>query len=780
MSNIEENMKKILNSRFGKDVRQAIHDGIHDCYEDGKAGAVDLTARERIEEAITAEKSERQAADAAEKSERMQEIAVERARIDNLVANNNPTEGNSELIDIRVDVNGKTYNTAGGAVRANGQKIIDLQNGAFTNLKHVWETDTDYPSRSNGGTHSVGTKLPNKFTSNTSYGQYYFDFVLNNKYDGRTLMIVSRYLKGDYNPLDMSTYYYTESNQNLLDPYIPLKQYFIGDFVYILGISTIPNNVYRVRMSPFILSNGNSIEFEDYPFVILDVTGFSENMLSDLVYNFNDNLFTLFNKWTSNGISVESQHARASDVARFASSNIENYSDFDKFRRTNNDLVSFNLASATINNVTITAVGESPAGRVGVKYPFEIGKRYLVIITDNQKIQNFSFIKASGSGWHDTAVTSSVVMIDGARYVYGVMEPVYDDDPSTLYFGDIVSEETANITIRKILELPYNYEVTDKYIKSVIHAKVYDIAEYIERFNDFIQESSTESSQWYGKNVLFIGDSLTAAQKYQSTVANILGINIFNHAKGGVGLLAMVDGDKGLGGDYDNETDASGELKPLSVNDVTDKDLIILYGGYNNRGTDDGEVGDLYNPDGGGQSTIAGYMQYCINRIYEVLKEANNLTCKILIVAVDCAGKYPYINADGYEEYPADTGRTMETLANIQVAVAEHNSIPALDLWHNSGINKNTWNVFGASANAENTQYSKYQLDSSGEPINDTEIRYTKGNSYYQIRDGEAVYEEYTGDSPYPYNGDQLHKSDEGYKRIGECIAGAIIKSYGI
>lgn len=84
MSNIEQNLQKILTSRYGKDVRQSIHDSIHDCYEDGKAGAVDLVARERI---------------------------------DNLVANNNPTEGNSELLDIRVGADGKTYPNAGNAVR---------------------------------------------------------------------------------------------------------------------------------------------------------------------------------------------------------------------------------------------------------------------------------------------------------------------------------------------------------------------------------------------------------------------------------------------------------------------------------------------------------------------------------------------------------------------------------------------------------------------------------------------------------------------------------------
>ena len=46
---IQENLKKILSSRFGKDVRKAIHDSIHDCYQDGKAGVTDLIARERLD-----------------------------------------------------------------------------------------------------------------------------------------------------------------------------------------------------------------------------------------------------------------------------------------------------------------------------------------------------------------------------------------------------------------------------------------------------------------------------------------------------------------------------------------------------------------------------------------------------------------------------------------------------------------------------------------------------------------------------------------------------------
>lgn len=36
MSNIEQNLQNILTSRYGKDVRQSIHDSIHDCYEGEK------------------------------------------------------------------------------------------------------------------------------------------------------------------------------------------------------------------------------------------------------------------------------------------------------------------------------------------------------------------------------------------------------------------------------------------------------------------------------------------------------------------------------------------------------------------------------------------------------------------------------------------------------------------------------------------------------------------------------------------------------------------------
>ena len=50
MASISEYLKQILSARYGKDVRQSIHDAIQQCYYDGKAGSIDLEARQSIED----------------------------------------------------------------------------------------------------------------------------------------------------------------------------------------------------------------------------------------------------------------------------------------------------------------------------------------------------------------------------------------------------------------------------------------------------------------------------------------------------------------------------------------------------------------------------------------------------------------------------------------------------------------------------------------------------------------------------------------------------------
>lgn len=60
------------------------------------------------------------------------------ARIDELVGGENtPTEGNSELLDIRVDLNGKTYNSAGEAVRGQVNEVMEQVNKVAQSLEET-------------------------------------------------------------------------------------------------------------------------------------------------------------------------------------------------------------------------------------------------------------------------------------------------------------------------------------------------------------------------------------------------------------------------------------------------------------------------------------------------------------------------------------------------------------------------------------------------------------------------------------------------------------------
>ena len=53
MADINTYLEQIQTATYGKDVRQSIHDAIEQCYADGKAGAVDLVARNQINNFLT-------------------------------------------------------------------------------------------------------------------------------------------------------------------------------------------------------------------------------------------------------------------------------------------------------------------------------------------------------------------------------------------------------------------------------------------------------------------------------------------------------------------------------------------------------------------------------------------------------------------------------------------------------------------------------------------------------------------------------------------------------
>ncbi|KAF1303136.1 SGNH/GDSL hydrolase family protein [Enterococcus sp. JM9B] len=225
-------------------------------------------------------------------------------------------------------------------------------------------------------------------------------------------------------------------------------------------------------------------------------------------------------------------------------------------------------------------------------------------------------------------------------------------------------------------------------------------------------------TQWFGKKILCIGDSLTEAGIWPKQVKKNLGCEIITHCKGGLGMIEILDGGES----------PVGKLNPLSVEQVKGVDLLIFFAGYNDRGIPDGKLDDCYDSLVKKEDrTVAGSLQFCIQRLYQLLKEANNVQCKLLIVTPHCVGKYSYIEVDGYHEYPEGSKQTVQTLAKTMERVARHNNIACCNLWEKSGINRFTWGVYSASPAA-----------------------------------------------------DEVHCSSKGYQLIGDVITGAIISNYGI
>lgn len=98
---------------------------------------------------------------------------VVNARIDNIIVHNNDTEGNTELIDIRIDLDGNVHDSAGGAIRGQFSELIDktdLINKGYERIKGTF---------AQGGLNSDGTLTGQLYyASHTAPIEYDYDVVL--------------------------------------------------------------------------------------------------------------------------------------------------------------------------------------------------------------------------------------------------------------------------------------------------------------------------------------------------------------------------------------------------------------------------------------------------------------------------------------------------------------------------------------------------------------------------------------------------------------------------
>ncbi len=246
-----------------------------------------------------------------------------------------------------------------------------------------------------------------------------------------------------------------------------------------------------------------------------------------------------------------------------------------------------------------------------------------------------------------------------------------------------------------------------------------------------------------GKKVLAIGDSITSDGRWQKEFERLTGSTVTTHARGGVGIIDLVFGlgaAESAGMRYDPYTGANRELPPLSCRDVADKDVVIFFGGYNERHMEYGSENDVFPRD----DTLLGKYNTVMTRLFELKKESGGNFVTVLI-SPHCVGRYNWVDADGTEEFPAGSGRTLETMSGVVSRVAEKYGCLFYDAYHESGIGPQNWYKYANSPTVLRSDY-----------------------------DPHGVYE-----APYPMYADQAHLNGDGYAKLGEGIARFVCSNTG-
>lgn len=280
------------------------------------------------------------------------------------------------------------------------------------------------------------------------------------------------------------------------------------------------------------------------------------------------------------------------------------------------------------------------------------------------------------------------------------------------------------------------------------------------------------------KKVLVIADSIGAANKWQKSFSDVTGAVIRNHVKGGIGIIQMVDGDGS--GDapegYDPDDFGTSTIYKLNKEDVSDVEVILLCGFYNERNTESGNVNDMYPTN----NTFCGRLNYAVKRIHEEMNNASNHTARLIIVSAHKYGKYPYLDITAYQDG--------DKLYNNTKSVADYNSIPCIDLMHELGINEFNWNIFQSS----NTPYNPNYIPNGNGGVNDGENRpfeslekapsAADNTGKYITINGESNCYQSDGENwvkksiPFIMWADQLHLGDLGYNLYGRYVANKTVQ----
>ena len=172
MASIQEHLDKIKNAIFGKDVRQAIHDSIKQCYDDAAVNNDNANMEVKLargshntlnDRLVENEKNQEKISSQLEHKANKNELEVERKRIDNIIAlPDGSTTADAELMDIRIGADGIQYDSSGEAVRQQFKNINNNVSNVINELEMATPLNLTFKI---GSVHANGNEnLNNKYS----------------------------------------------------------------------------------------------------------------------------------------------------------------------------------------------------------------------------------------------------------------------------------------------------------------------------------------------------------------------------------------------------------------------------------------------------------------------------------------------------------------------------------------------------------------------------------------------------------------------------------------
>lgn len=252
----------------------------------------------------------------------------------------------------------------------------------------------------------------------------------------------------------------------------------------------------------------------------------------------------------------------------------------------------------------------------------------------------------------------------------------------------------------KAILRPYYREVKTAvepyYLEAKYSCQFWYMTKYKKEFPDTIG-----NNPWQDKKVLVIGDSQSAHGEWQAYLSKYLDCNVKTHAQGGARMLQLVNGERyGFDDKIPSEREVSmsstidpnkfgvEEFKPLCADEVRNADLIIVMGLYNEAVPftyDYGSRSDLYPK----HTTFCGRFNYMITRIREVLKNAGNDDCQIMVTNMHRCGSNAYLSMTSYDYGDAYTDSLK--------LLCRQNQIQMLDIMHECPIDSTNWSYYQLS-----------------------------------------------------------------------------------